>query len=229
MNTLLKGIIVISAVLGMAIVASPAANAADKQVACVDGNVNSNLSVTWKSNSSVTVGTVNNKPLCKDTTVFFSSYTMPDNYNGKPFRGNATAVPQAVSSSTSVVLKAGATAPVAMKVSLPKACKNTQVDVYHGPKVSTVKAEGHTKYISGKILVKTEMECTPTTPVTPVTPAPPAEAETPATPTPTVVVTPTPAAVAELPQTGLGLNTLIAGSILSAATYAAVYVSTKRS
>ena len=227
MNILVKGIIVISTVLGMAIATSPAAHAADTQAACVDGNVTSNLAITWKSNSSVTVGTVNNKPLCKDTTVFFSSYTMPDNYNGKPFRGNATAVPQAVFSSTSVVLKKGATAPVAMKVSLPKACKNSQVDVYYGPKVSTVNAEGHTKYISGKILVKTEKECTPTTPVTPVTPAPPAEAETPVTPP--AVVTVTPPAVTELPKTGLGLNTLITASILSAATYAAVYVGTKRS
>jgi hypothetical protein len=225
MNTLLKGIIVLSTVMGVALIASPAANATESQTSCVDGNVRSNLAVTWKNNSNVTVGTVNNKPLCKDTTVFFSSYTMPDNYNGKKFGNNPTAIPQAVFDSTSVVLKKGATAPVAMKIDLPKACKNTQVDVYYGPEVTTVTEGGHAgQYISGKILVKTETECVPVTPVTPVTPV---EAQTPPTPAAEVIVTP-PVAV-ELPRTGVSLNALIAGSALSVATYAAVYVGTKRS
>jgi len=233
MNSFVKGIIVLSTVLGVALTASPAAHATNNQTNCVDGNVRSNLAVTWKSNSSVTVGTVNNKPLCNDTTVFFSSYTMPDSYNGLPFNNNKTASPQTIFDSTTVVLKKGATAPVAMKIDLPKACKHVQVDVYHGPKITTVTERGHgDQYISGKILVKTEKECvtvTPETPVKPVTPVPPVEAQTPPTPAPVVTVVETPAAVTELPRTGAGVSIIAAGSLLSAATYAAVYVGTKRS
>jgi hypothetical protein len=224
MNILLKGAIVLSTVIGMAIVVSPTTSATSNQTSCVDGNVRSNLAVTWKTNGSVTVGTISNKPLCSDTTIFFSSYTMPDNYNGKPFSKNPTAIPQAVFDSTSVVLKKGATTPLAMEIDLPEACKNIQVDVYHGPKITTVTEQGHAgQYISGKILVKTEKVCIP---VTPETPTPVVEAQTP--PTPAAEVTVTPPVAMELPRTGLGIHTLIAGSALSVATYAAVYVGTKR-
>jgi len=224
MISFVKGIIVLSTVLGMALIASPAAHATNNQPSCVDGNVRSNLSVTWKNNGGVTVGTVNNKPLCNDTTVYFSSYTMPDNYNGQGFNNNPTATPQSIFDSTSVVLKKGAVAPTAMKISLPEACKNIQVDVYYGPKITTVTEKGHgNQYITGKMLVKTEKVCTPTTPETPVTPI---EAQTPPTPTPEVIVTPP--VVYELPRTGTGMSLIAAGTAVSAATYAAVYVGTKR-
>ncbi|MDB5162588.1 MAG: hypothetical protein JWO54_569 [Candidatus Saccharibacteria bacterium] len=225
MFKLLKGIIVLSTVIGMALVASPAANATSNQPSCVDGNVRSNLAVTWKTNGSVTVGTVNNKPLCSDTTLHFSSYTMPNNYNGQPFNNNPTASPQSIFDTTSVVLKKDATTPVAMKITLPEACKNIQVDVYYGPKITTVTEKGHgSQYITGKILVKTEKVCAPVVPETPVTPV---EAQTPPTPAPQVIVTPV--AAVELPRTGLDLlNTLAIGSVVSAATYAAVYTGMKR-
>lgn len=229
MNSLVKGIFVLSAVTGLAIMAGPTAHATDNQATCVDGSVRSNLAVTWKNSGSVIVGTVSNRPLCSDTILYFSSYTMPDNYNGKGFGNNPTASPQSVFNSTSVVLKKGATTPVAMKVTLPEACKNMQVDVYYGPEITTVTEKGHAgQYISGKILVKTQNECTPVTPETPapVTPVTPVEAQTPPTPAPEVTVTP--AAAVELPRTGLGINALIAGSVLSVATYGAAYIGSKR-
>lgn len=229
MNSLVKGIIVLSAVTGMALMASPAAHATNNQTSCVDGTVRSNLAVTWKNIGSVTVGTVSNKPLCNDTTIYFSSYTAPDNYNGMGFSNNPTASPQSIFNSTSVVLKKGATTPVAMKVTLPEACKNMQVDVYYGPEITTVTEKGHGgQYISGKILVKTQNECTPVTPETPtpVTPVTPVEAQTPPTPAPEVTVIP--AAAVELPRTGLGIDALIAGSVLSVATYGAAYIGSKR-
>jgi hypothetical protein len=230
MNSFVKGIIVLSTVLGIALTASPAAHASDNQPTCVDGNVRSNLSVTWKNNGSVTVGTVNNKPLCNDTTLYFSSYTMPDNYNGQGFNNNPTATPQSIFDSTSVVLKKGTVVPTAMKIAIPEACKNIQVDVYYGPKITTVTEKGHgNQYITGKMLTKTEKTCAPVTPekpVTPVTPVTPVEAQTPPTPTPQVTVTPP--VVYELPRTGAGVSMIAAGSALSAATYAAAYVGTKR-
>lgn len=229
MNSLIKGIIVLSAVTGMALMASPTANATNNQTNCVDGTVRSNLAVTWINSGSVTVGTVDNKPLCNDTTVYFSSYTAPDNYNGKGFSNNPTASPQSIFDSTSVVLKKDATTPVAMKVSLPEACKNMQVDVYYGPEITTVTEKGHGgQYISGKILLKTQNECTPVTPETPapVTPVTPVEAQTPPTPAPEVTVIL--AAAVELPRTGLGIDALIAGSALSVATYGAAYLGSKR-
>lgn len=222
MNTLVKGMLVAAAVFGSVSLVSPAAHATNQQT-CVDGTVRSNLSVSWKTNSSVTVGTVNNKPLCSDVTVYFSSYTMPDTYNGKPFSGNATAWPQSKFDMTSVVLKKDATKSVPMTITLPAACKNTQVDVYYGPEITTVTEKGHGKqYITGKILTKTQKECTPETPVVP-TP----EAQTPATPAPEVTVAAT--APVELPHTGTGVSGTVAlGAALSAAAYGVALIAAKR-
>jgi hypothetical protein len=227
MNIISKSIIVLASIAGLVAASTPAAHATNMPT-CVDGNVRSNLVVTWKSNSSVTVGTVGNKPVCNDTTVLFSSYTMPDNYNGKPFTNNPTASPQSVFDTTTAVIKKGTSQAVAMTIDLPDACKNIQVDTYYGPEIKVVGPKGHAnQYISGKIVVKSKNSCTPATPEEPTPEVPTPEAQTPETPAPEVVITPE--MPAELPETGNGFAATAAiSTVLSATTYAAVYLISKR-
>lgn len=224
----LKPLIVGVALVAVSI-ATLATQPAHATTTCVNGVTRSNLSVTWNTPGSVSVKTLGDKPLCADTTLYFSSYTMPDNYNGLPFKDNPTASPQSIFDSTSVVLKKGTNGMANMAIDLPEVCKNTQVDVYYGPEITTVTAAGHGKqYITGKIITKTQDTCdvpeTPEEPEIPEVPVP--EAQTPETPAPEVK---TLAPVAELPKTGNNFATVaLAGITVSAATYAAVYVAQKR-
>ena len=226
MNIVFKSFIALAALTGALTFVAPSANATNTST-CVDGSLRSNLVVTWKSNSNVTVATANNKPLCNDVTLFFSSYTMPDNYNGQPFTHNPTASPQTIFGNATAVLKKGEAKATTMAIELPESCKNIQVDVYYAPKIETVGSNGHgNQYISGKIIKKAQNECTPVTPpVTPEVPTP--EAQTPETPAPVVVL---PEEVpAELPHTGSSLaGTMTIGTVLSTATYAGLYFRNKR-
>lgn len=226
MNLLVKGLLVVTAVAGFATAAAPSVGATNNSSTCVDGSARGNLTVAWNSNGNVTVGTKGDKPLCNDVNVFFSSYTMPDNYNGQPFTNNPTASPQAIFDNASVVMKKGENKNVTLKINLPASCKNTQVDVYYAPKIETVTSKGHgNQYISGKIISKTQNECTPETPpTTPEVPTP--EAETPETPAPEVTI---PETVTEMPKTGIEASaTAVVGTVLSAATYAGLYIRNKR-
>ncbi len=171
--------------------------------ACVDGKARANLSITWNSNSSVSIKTVDDKLLCADTIVYFSSYTMPDNYDGTGF-GGPTSYPQQLFKSVSTTLKADTNGKDTLNVPTPDACKNMQIDLYYGPEVTTVTAAGHgVQYISGKVLSKTADSCD--VPVTPVVPTP--EAQTPTTPAPQVTVA---APVQALPSTGLNFGGVMA-------------------
>jgi len=204
---------------------------ATNNTSCVDGSKRSNLSVTWNSTSKVSVHTVNNKPLCADTTLYFSSYTMPDNYNGGPFTNNPTATPQSIFSSKSVALKKGTTGTAQLSIQLPAACKNIQVDLYYAPEIKTVGPAGHgSQYITGKIIKKTVNECTPTTPPTPEEPkVPTPEAQTPPTPAPEVKVAAPAPKVEALPETGVSVAGIVAASALVAGTaYAVTYAASKR-
>lgn len=216
MNTLVKSLIISGAVIASTIAFAQSASATSSSTNCVDGKKHSNLVVTWKSNKEVTVGTVSNKPLCEDVNIHFSSYTMPDNYNGKPFSNNPTATPQTIFDDAATTLKKGATKPTSLAINLPEACKNIQVDVYYAPKMEIVSKAGHgNQYLSGKIISKTTDTCTPEVPVTPEVPTP--EAQEPKTPKPVVVVPVTPA---ELPATGAtDLNLLLTASVLALGTY----------
>lgn len=226
MSLLSKGLFALAAVTAIVTATAPSAHATNNPSICVDGSVRSNLTVAWNSNSNVTVGTKGDKPLCNDVNIFFSSYTMPDNYNGQPFTGNPTASPQTIFGNTSVVMKKGENKKVTLAIDLPASCKNIQVDVYYAPKIETVTSKGHgNQYISGKIIKKTVDTCTPETPPTPPE-VPTPEAQTPETPAPEVTV---PETVTEMPHTGMEVSaTAVVGTVLSAATYAGLYVRSKR-
>lgn len=205
----------------------------DHNATCVDATKRSNLSVTWVSANKVQVKTLTGMPVCKDTPLYFSSYVMPDNYNGKPFTDNPTASPQQMFSSVSVVLKANATSNATLETTLPEACKHVQIDLYYAPEIVTVTAKGHgDQYITGKIYTKTKDVCVPPTPEKPEEPkkpeVPKEEAQTPPTPAPEVKVV-APVKQVALPETGTNLGALIAtGVAISAAAYATVYAFNKR-
>lgn len=205
-----------SVVLGVAmLLGSGATAAATTQSTCVDGTKRSNLSVTWNANDSVTVKTVGDKALCADTKLYFSSYTMPDNYDGTGF-GGPTSYPQQLLKTETAVLKAGTNGKTTMTVKIPESCKNMQIDLYYGPEITVVTAAGHgAQYISGKVLSKTTSTCAVVPPVVPQE-----EAQTPATPAPVVVVA---APVTTLPSTGMGAGMVLAlaGTMVVAGTAAA--------
>ncbi len=228
MNTIVKSVFVLATVTGLAVTASPVTRATSTTAdSCVDGSIRRNIAVTLKSDKSVTVGTVNNKPLCDDVKLYFSSYILPENYNGERFKDNPTASPQTLFSSTSVVLKKGATERVPMTIKMPAACKDVQIDVYYGPEIETVTEKGHgAQFIWGKILDRAEPKCIVVTPKTPVTEPPVVTVPTPEKPAPEVKVVTLPA---ELPRTGSPISAMFAtGGLLTAATYALAYLATKR-
>lgn len=174
--------------------------------ACVDGTKRSSLAITWNSNSSVTVKTVDDKLLCADTKLYFSSYIMPDNYDGTGF-GGPTSYPQQLFKTVTTTLKASTTGMTTLNVPIPEACKNMQIDLYYGPEITTVTAAGHgVQYISGKVLSKTAETCESVSPPTPPE-VPKEEAQTPPTPAPQVTVA---APVQALPSTGLNFGGVMA-------------------
>lgn len=154
---------------------NPTTISAETTDICVDGKNRNNLTVTWNADTSS--ATVTPKAaLCADTTIYMSSYLMPDNYDGSGF-GGPTSFPQTVVDTTTAVLTKGAPKAVTMTVKVPDPCKSKQVDVYYGPEIKVVDQKGHAgQYISGGP-VKGTGECTPEptpiplTPVTPTTPA----------------------------------------------------------
>lgn len=125
-------------------------------VDCIDGSVYGNVIATYLANNKVQLTTAGGKQLCNDVTVFFSSYIMPDNYNGLPFFGNTTAYPQDKFASVSAVLPANSPINQTLEVALPDSCRNVQVDVYYGPEIVTVGPNGHgTQNILSQVYPKT--------------------------------------------------------------------------
>ncbi len=209
---------VIGVAMAISATAVVSADTVATNAACVDGTKRSNLSVTWNSNSSVTVKTIGDKLLCADTKLYFSSYTMPDNYDGTGF-GGPTSYPQQLFKTETTVLKAGTTGKTTLNVAIPEACKNMQIDLYYGPEITTVTAAGHgVQYISGKVLSKTADSCE--VPVTPVVPTP--EAQTPATPAPEVTVV-APAQTLSNTGTNTGVIAALAAGAVVAGTAAAEF------
>lgn len=198
---------------------------------CVNGSQAGNYRVVWSDDgASVTLATKNGKPVCDDVHMFLSSYTMPKQYDGRPFivndGVNKTAVPQALFASKAITLQKGDSTET-WTIAVPKACENKQVDVYYGPELQNVTADEHHGshgYISGIIVRKTEAACVtaqePQTPpvveeepvVVDLEPTTPKEEKAEA-----VVATPAP--VAELPRTGAAAMPLFGALMLAGATY----------
>lgn len=179
---------------------------------CIDGSKPENIVKTWNSVNGITVSTKDGKPVCKDTTVFLTSYTMPDTWDGKGF--NKTALPQTKFDSKSTTFKAGEkNASVALKVSLPEDCKNAQIDLYYAPEIKQLTTGGHgPQYLSHQLRPRSG-ECK----VTVVEPP----KEQPKVEEPKVLATTTEVPV-ELPKTGASAIGAVVTVLASALTYAVV-------
>lgn len=124
-------------------------------VQCIDGAIQQNLVVQWIAKNMVSINTVDDRPLCEDVQVYFSSYIMPDNYNGESFEGNVTAYPQPLFDSATATLKKESNGEAYLQITLPDECKNIQVDVYYAPEITVVGPGGHgTQNIVSDIYLK---------------------------------------------------------------------------
>ena len=175
-KSLLIGIGVVAALVGIA--ANSTTAHATKSSHCVDASKTSNLvfptpgSNEWVlSGNKITgkIGLKGNLPACKDTTIYLSSYIMPDTWDQKSFP--QTALPQTFIESQSITFKAKqATAQTTLTVSYPVPCKNVQVDLYYGPEKTTLDEQGHNGvYISHKFIKRDNEACKPR--VTPAAPS----------------------------------------------------------
>lgn len=204
---------------------------------CINGSIQQNLVVTYLTDSTVSIKTANGTPLCDDVTIYFSSYIMPANYDGKGFYNNDTSYPQTQYSSTSTTLKKGTDGDSILSISLPSYCNNIQVDVYYGPEIKTVGVGGHgTQNILSQVYLSDgSCEMGGGGVLAPITPEPPV--------TPPVVVPEEPVVEPTLPSTQKGngavsgytpaelpvtggispLITLLDGSILAAFAYGITY------
>lgn len=238
MNKLLTSTFIFGGIAAASIMSAPATHATTQS--CVDGTINQNLTASiTKDYNTVTVATKSGAPLCKDLTLNWDSYTMPDTYDGTGF-SSKTATPQTQFDHHVIVMKAGEhTATATLK---QPTCKNVQVDLYYGAEIVTVTAAGHGAQfinggINGDLGLNTKRDLaacqTPVTPVTPTTPTTPTTPETPATPetpvTPTTPETSVTPAVTELPSTGIRENmTVLMGAVLAAGAYAATFAINKK-
>ena len=228
---------------------SPCAPVVEEPEACIDGKIQQNLKFEYETDrqlgyTAVAVTTLNDMPLCDDIDLFFSAYTMPDNYDGNGFFGNPTAYPQSVFSSVGLKLEKGTNGGSVAILELPELCKNVQTDLYYGPEITTVGPEGHgTQNIDSKVYLA-EGNCeeggnggvTPPVepPVTPTTPevtipetVTPGRGQIGATPVATPVAAQTPA---YLPETGTvnPFMGLVYVALLGILTYLGLYAVTPR-
>ncbi len=167
-KSLLFGIGAVAALVGIA--ANNTTAHATNPSHCVDASKTSNLvfptpgSNEWVlSGNKITgkIGLKGNLPACKDTTIYLSSYIMPDTWDQKSFP--QTALPQTFIESQSITFKAKqATAQTTLTVSYPVPCKNVQVDLYYGPEKITLDEQGHNGvYISHKFIKRDNEACKP--------------------------------------------------------------------
>lgn len=218
-NRIIAGSVLAIAAVAGAIGTGSVASATTSTNSCINGSNRSSFVTTWTGKSSLTVKTKNNAPLCNDVTLYFSSYTLPKNYDGTGF-GGPTSYPQQIFASTHQVFAKGSNGPLTFAVDSPAKCENIQVDLYYGPEIKVVTSSGHgSQYIDGKLYKKEVDTCETPVVETPVTP------ETPTTPEAEIPVTETPAPVAEtveLPHTGAGLSGVVTAFTLAAFTYVGV-------
>lgn len=164
---------------------------------CVDGSNRNNLVTTWNGSDTFTIKTKNGAPLCKDVTLYGSSYVLTNPaYKGGLF-GAPGSYPQSLYKTVVATLpkdKSNSNKTVVVPLS---PCGNQQVDLYYGPEVTTVGAAGHgSQYINGNIITPFNStsctggqgggETTPTPPTVPATPVVPVDTPPAATSTPVV-------------------------------------------
>jgi hypothetical protein len=144
---------------------------------CIDASVpDEGLTETWTSINTVQLSTPDNVPVCPDTTITLTSYTLPTKYDGNFFPGNATSVPQTVLDSQTVTLTNAITQDgefqyptfnsVTLTVKLPTdVCANYRVSLYYGNASGNVTTAAYGNNYLGGGLYQAASTCpAPTTP-----------------------------------------------------------------
>jgi len=120
---------------------------------CTDATDASQLNVVWNNDSQIAITTKTGLPVCNTVTLYYSTYRMPDNYNGAGFETNGTvnptAIPQTEEQSYTFTLEAGTFGTWLENVPAPNYCYNTQADVYYGPEVTGIDANGYGYHADG--------------------------------------------------------------------------------
>lgn len=156
---LFGGIIALSAAALVSFGTTPQASA----TSCVKGDKYTDFTGSYSGRDTMTVETKNGVKLCNDVIVHFASFVAPDNYNGKGFKNNPTAIPQSQYYIRTVTLKKGTTGKTTVTVQVPNDCTNYQIDAYIGPvqtKITTSEGFINTNAIVGKLFQKTKTDCT---------------------------------------------------------------------
>lgn len=196
------------------------------------------LSVVWNSDTQISISTKSGLPLCQDLNLYYSTYVMPDDYNGHDFStDNTTSFPQTIAQSTSFTLPEGEAGAWVKDVPAPDYCKNMQADLYYGPEITGIDnsglgyhADGSSieygighgdQYINGVIYSRDTDKCAPgmgggtgetTPPTTPSTPSTPVGGNGGGETTPvTTSTTPT-----VLPFTGVDLSQNVLSTLITA-------------
>ncbi len=136
------------------------------------------LNVVWKNDGQIVIATKSGLPLCQSLDLYYSTYRMPDNYNGAGFSlDNTTSYPQQGIAFFRFTLLAGSYGSWLENVPTPDYCSNVQADLYYGPQITNVGGnglgyhadgtpisygEGHgDQYIAGVIFAKDSTKCAP--------------------------------------------------------------------
>lgn len=161
----LRGVIAVLTVIGAGFLALFAVQTNAATETCTNGSSYTDFDGSYSGRDTMTVWP--NKPLCKDVNVNFGSFTINNTYNGQGFKNNPTALPQTAFYNRTVTLKKGTTSKTTVKVSVPDACKDYQIDAYIGPvqtKITTNAGLVGTTAIVGKAFQRLKTDCTPPAP-----------------------------------------------------------------
>lgn len=109
-----------------------------KGTKCLRGNIRQHFVIDWDADErGGTVRTKDNAPLCEDTPLMVSTFTLPENYNGKGWwlydqdRLNPTVVPQTLYKTERFTMKAGTNGNIKFRTALNPACGRwVQTDAY---------------------------------------------------------------------------------------------------
>ena len=140
---------------------SATANTPVSATSCVSGTSYKDFDGSYSGRDTMTVWPI--KPLCNDVKVNFSTFKVLNNYNGNGFKNNPTALPQQSIYNQTVTLKKGTTGKTTVKVQVPDACTDYQIDAYIGPvqtKITTNEGLVNTNAIVGKLFKRLKNDCT---------------------------------------------------------------------
>lgn len=149
-------------VAGAAMLVSLGTSSTAEATSCTKGSKYTDFVGSYSGRDTMTIHTKDNIKLCNDVDVHFASFIAPENYNGKGFKNNPTAIPQSQYYIKTVTLKKGTTGKTTVTVKVPDECTNYQIDAYIGPIQTTITtSEGFidTNAIVGKLFQKTKDDC----------------------------------------------------------------------